>query len=189
MNKKSYECLFHDLYTYEDISIKTIEPDFIEKIRGWRNAQLHLLRQINKITKEEQSTYYEKNIWNDMGKTPKNILFGIFNKSTLIGYGGLVRISWHDKRAEVSFLIDTAFSHYEHCEILQKFIKLIKQVAFDGLGINKLWTETYDLRTYHIQTLEDSGFKLEGILKEHNIIDNSYCDSLIHGFTQKDRKG
>ena len=188
MDKKNYECLSHDLYIFEDITIKTIEPDFIEKIRGWRNTQLDVLRQTNKITKEEQSTYYEKNIWSDMGKTPKNILFGIFNKKALIGYGGLVNISWRDKRAEISFLIDKTFSHYEHCEILKKFIKLLKQIAFDGLGVNKLWTETYDQRTYHIQSLEDSGFKLEGILKEHYIIDNAYVNSLIHGFTQKDIK-
>ena len=50
--------------------------------------------------------YFEKNIWSELKKNdPNQILLAIEQNGQLIGYGGLVHISWVYKRAELSFLL------------------------------------------------------------------------------------
>jgi len=44
-----------------------------------------------------------------------------------------------------------------------------------------LFTETYDIRPRHVAILEMNGFKLEGRLIDHVLIDGKYIDALIHG--------
>jgi RimJ/RimL family protein N-acetyltransferase len=54
------------------------------------------------------------------------------------------------------------------------------------LDLNRLFLETYDVRKKHIQIIEDSGFVLEGRLKQHVIINGAFIDSLIHGMVKSD---
>ena len=83
-----------------------------EFLRVWRNQQKSILRQSNNINKKEQRKYfinfYKENCFS---KKPLNIIFAIKEKHRLIGYGGLVNISWQNKRAEVSFLLKTSIAN------------------------------------------------------------------------------
>ena len=88
-----------------------IKSSDIEKIRIWRNDSLRYLRQNNKISKKQQITYFEKNVHNQAKlKKPNKILFSFKKDNILIGYGGLVYISWENKNAELSFLLDPKFN-------------------------------------------------------------------------------
>jgi len=60
-------------------------------------------------------------------------------------------------------------------------LEMMKDLAFNDLQFQKLFTETYSFREFHISVLESSGFMLEGRLKKHVIINNQPVDSLIHG--------
>jgi len=64
-------------------------------------------------------------------------------------------------------------------------LTLIKAVAFDYLKFNRLFTETFNIRQFHISTLESNGFIREGVLKEHVIINGKYVDSIFHGCLNK----
>jgi RimJ/RimL family protein N-acetyltransferase len=183
MKQKKYKCLKNQIFTYKNLILRCISESYIEDIRKWRNKQTDILRQKKIISKLEQQNYFKKNIFNDMGRKPKNILFAIFYDEIFIGYGGLVHISWGDMRAEISFLLDPKISHakkkYEI--IFSNYLYLIKSIAFESLALNKIFTETFKFRTRHINILEKNKFVKEGELSQHNRINNNFINSVIHG--------
>ena len=161
-------------------SIKPICEDDIETIRIWRNEQKIVLRQSNHISKDAQVDYFNANIWPSMVLVkPNNLLMSFFREDSLIGYGGLVHIDWFNSRGEVSFLVDTkiAQSTEKYRECHRAFLSLLSELAFEDLGLNKIYTETWDIRKKHIKNLESAGFCLDGILREHVFIDGKYHDA------------
>ena len=100
-----------------------------------------------------------------------------------VGYGGLVNISWDNLRAEVSFLsmTDIANNVEKYSLHFSSYLKIIKEIAFEDLGLKRIFTETYAFRKEHIAILESCGFVYEGCLVNHNCIDGQQINSLIHG--------
>jgi len=146
---------------------------------------MDVLRQSSVITPEEQETYYHKYIWPDMRSSqPKNILLAYMENNNLIGYGGLVHIAWEHCRAEISFLLDPHLTTIrdDYFRYFSNFLCLMKILAFDDLCLKRLFTETYATREHHIQILEATGFRREGVLKHHAQIAGYPVDSVIHGY-------
>ena len=156
----------------------------MESIRLWRNEQMEVLRQDHALTQKDQDMY-----WNHVllpsffQEQPKQILFAYEKDKQLIGYGGLTHINWKVRNAEVSFLMDVEFVKNTALYQLSfdTFIHLLKLVAFNELSMQRLFTETFDIRPYHVIILEENGFKLEKRLKEKIMLGNRRVDSLIHG--------
>lgn len=181
--RKHYLCLGQNQYTLGNYAISTIQPEDIEVIRNWRNSQMTVLRQSSPIEYNQQIEYYSTVIWPSMSKDkPDNILFTFFLNNKRIGYGGLVHLSWQDKRAELSFLLDSDLTgnDKEYGNHFTSFIQLMLTVAFEQLNFHRLFTETYATRVNHISFLESCGFVLEGRMRDHIILNNTYVDSLIH---------
>lgn len=155
-----------------------------EKIRKWRNNQIKILRQNEKIKKKDQVKYFKKHI---LIKSSKLDLFAIDLNQKLVGYAGLVNISNYFKTAEVSFLINDKFRH--NTEIYKKifthFLFFIKEYSFKKKKLRRLYTETFSFRKKHIRILENFGFELEGRMKKHVIKNKKTYDSLIHGILNK----
>ena len=183
----NYQCLNNKNFQFNEFSLESISVQDIESIRNWRNAQLDVLRQDKIITYEEQIKYFNDHIWPETIKNePRNILFSFFRNDDLIGYGGLVHISWKDLRAEISFLINpNHLSDKDYQLFFSSYLTLIKTVAFDDLKFNRLFTETFNIRQFHISILESNGFIREGVLKDHVIINDKYVDSIFHGCLNK----
>lgn len=161
----------------------------IELIRQWRNEQIETLRQKTPITVSEQKRYYRKFIKPLFNKEKSSqILFSYLLNEELIGYGGLTNIDWESRRAEISFILDTKRMRNKNLyrKEFSSFFKLIKQVAFDHLFLHKLYIETFNTRPLQISFLEESGFILEGRLRDHVLINEIYHDSLIHGLIDKE---
>ena len=180
----AYVCLKRHQIAHQAYAIRTVEPGDIESIRQWRNAQMDVLRQQHAIACAEQIAYYEREIWPTLAELqPKNLLLAYLLNDQLIGYGGLVHIGWEHRRAEVSFLLDPVRTQDQlaYGEDFSIFLRLIKTLAFEDLGLHKLYTETFAIRTYHIKVLESAGFDLEGTLRQHVLLDDRPVDSLIHG--------
>ena len=92
--------------TLGQYSVQPIKLADIEHIRVWRNEQMSVLRQKTMITQEEQRNYFEKKVFPEYEKEqPFQIIYSFLMNDELIGYGGLVHISWHDLRVEMSFLV------------------------------------------------------------------------------------
>jgi RimJ/RimL family protein N-acetyltransferase len=178
-----YKCLKSNFLTDNYFEIKPISIDDIEQIRIWRNKQMHVLRQKKTITNSEQVTYFNNILLPAFNQEyPSQIIFSYFKDNILIGYGGLVHISWEDKRSEMSFLLNPELVEIENIydQYFSKFIDFMKEINFSILNFHKLFTETYSHRFFHISILEKSGFELEGVLRDHIIIDKKYFNSLIH---------
>jgi RimJ/RimL family protein N-acetyltransferase len=178
-----YRCLPKAQYHSGDYTLLSVRPEDIESIRQWRNAQMHVLRQDREITPEAQQQYYAREIWPTMEQEqPRQILFSFLRGGQLIGYGGLVYISWHARKAEVSVLFDlSSRSDTQYREDLSAYLTLLKDVAFNGLNLHRLWSECYDIRPLHISILREQGFEPEGRLRDHELIDGRYVDTLFHG--------
>lgn len=184
-----YRCLPFNEMADDTCSLRAVQPKDIEAIRQWRNAQMDVLRQAEPISVEAQRAYFARAVWPAMEEAePANLLLAFSEGEQLIGYGGLVHVSWPHRRAEVSFLLrpDLAANEGSYCSLFGAYLGLIKRLAFEGLGMNRLWTETYAFRDAHIATLEAAGFRPEGRMREHVVIDGRSTDSLIHGCLKDD---
>lgn len=180
-----YKCLENNVIHKESYSIQPYREDDLLKILSWRNEQIEVLRQSKVLTVEDQIKYYKDFIIPSFAnKATKIILFSFLENKKCIGYGGLTNIDWPSKRAEISFLLETNRSHNKdiYSKDFSTFLALLKEVAFDQLRFNRLFTETYSFRKHHIRILEDNGFQLEGTLKKHTYFNGQYIDSIIHGY-------
>ena len=180
----AYACLPRSRITHQNYALRTIAPADIELVRQWRNAQMAVLRQEQEISKAEQVAYFERQIWPTLADShPTNLLLAYLLDEQLIGYGGLVHIAWDHRRAELSFLLNPARAQTlaGYRTDFLAFLQLIKNLAFEGLKLNRLFTETYAIREHHISVLEAAGFRLEGTLRHHVIVDGRAVDSLFHG--------
>ena len=170
----------HDAYRLVPIRYNDREP-----IRAWRNAQLDVLRQAAPLTSEQQDAYFQRIVLPLFEQEkPGQLLFSLLHNDELVAYGGLVHISWADLRAEVSFLVDPAraAAPAAYRQDFRAHLRLLGQVAFKGLKFNRLFTETYDIRPAHIAILEETGFQLEGRLRQHiQLATGTFTDSLMHG--------
>ncbi len=166
-----------------------LAQDDMIPIMHWRNNQIDVLRQAEKLTFDKQKAYYQKIIEPCFSqKEPNQILFGIWENDNMVGYGGLVHIDWQSQRAEISFLVDPELAKNKETykRIFLGFLENIKTVAFERLELNRLFTETYDIRDFHISIIEQSGFREEGRLIEHVKIDNNMVDSIFHGYLRRE---
>ncbi|HEV2568135.1 GNAT family N-acetyltransferase [Sphingomonas sp.] len=169
--------------------LRAVGRDDIESIRLWRNAQMSVLRQAKAITRQEQISYFEQHIWPSLDQPqPANILLAYEEDRNLIGYGGLVHVAWEHRRAEVSFLLKPQLTTeiQVYSDYFGSFLALLKEAAFTDLSLERVWTETYAIRRHHVEVLESSGFRLEGVMRRHVLIDGQFTDSLIHGCLRDD---
>lgn len=169
-------------FRHANYCIESVRMDDAEEIRNWRNEQISALRQEQTLTKEEQFAYFGRLLSEDFPMSrPKKILVRFMFKDDLIGYGGMVHIDWHNLHAEVSFLLETSRTEdqtkYSHELFI--FFQLIKQAAFMKLGLNKLTSEAYAHRKYHVDAIEKAGFTREGILRQHSLINGEWVDAVV----------
>ena len=188
INNINYKILKNKYFKKDNFELSSISLEDIEKIRKWRNEQIRNLRQSKKITKKEQLKYFKNYIFSEYpNKKPKNIIFSIKVNSNLIGYGGLVHISWINFRAEVSLVMETEIENSKKKKFIyfKIFLDLIKKLAFHDIKLKKLTTETYSFRKKEINFIEKYGFMREGILKENIYVKRKFFDSYLHAINFK----
>lgn len=167
-----------------DLVLRAVEPADIEAIRQWRNMQMSVLRQTDPISVDDQRRYFADHVWPEKCKPkPAQILLSIERDNTLIGYGGLVFISWPNWRAEVSFLLAPELERHTdtRAAVFGNYLALLQELAFVDLGMHRLFTETFSTRERHIEVLESAGFNREGRLRQHVFLDGEPTDGIIHG--------
>ena len=188
---QKYRCMPRPRIEEGGFAVTAVQTTHIEEIRQWRNAQIDLLRQLIPITRERQERYYAHKVWPSMElENPSEILLSFFEGEAFIGYGGLVHIAWEHRRTEISFLMNSACGHDSKCygRCFSAYLRLIKQLAFDDLSLERLFTETYAFRTHHIAILERNGFRPEGLLRNHVRLNGEPIDSLFHGCLKTDER-
>lgn len=177
----SYICLHNQEYKLNDYSIVPLRYEDRFNIMKWRNEQIYHLRQAQPLTVDDQQRYFD-NVVSKLYDNPKpdQILFSYLEKGICIGYGGLVHINWIDRNAEISFIMDTQLEAEHFADLWSKYLTLLRDVAFDDLGLHKIYTYAFDLRPHLYSVLEAEGFVREAILKEHCRYHEEYKDVIIH---------
>ena len=177
-----YKVLSAKPLTQDSYSISSIQLGDAEEIRCWRNEQMSALRQSRALSKEEQFAYFENVLKPEFSQNhPSQVLVRYCLGGKLIGYGGIVHLDWENLRGEVSFLLATerTLSMESYSHELHLFFTLIKRLGFGELGLNKLTTEAYAHRAFHVQAIEDAGFCREGILRQHIKIEGKWVDAVV----------
>ncbi len=177
----NYKVLNKQRFTKENYSIVPLRMEDRYIIMKWRNEQIYHLRQSKPLTKKDQDNYFKK-VVNQLfdQEEPEQILFSYLEGEKCIGYGGLVHINWADQNSEISFIMDTSLEN-EHFEFQwTTFLDLIENVAFEEIGLHKIYTYAFDLRLNLFKALEKIHFEKEAILKEHFQINNFFHDVIIH---------
>jgi RimJ/RimL family protein N-acetyltransferase len=177
-----YSCLkgFREKHmAYEVSSIKM--EDSIHIMR-WRNNQITALRQKKPLTEKSQLKYFEETVRPQFSQErPEQVLLRLTYEDKLIGYGGLVHLNWEDARGEVSFLLEPERTKDEklyqrECKL---FMNLLMKCAFLTLNLNKISTEAYAHRKFHVMVLESSGFTREGVLRQQTQIEGEWIDAVV----------
>lgn len=174
---------------FENLKCDSVRAEDIESIRVWRNQQMDVLRQSTPISKQQQIAYFWHHVWPNLkADNPNQILFRLTEDGQLIGYGGLVHVDWLSRRAEISFLLETKKNKPPELLVgyFLKWLKMVQEIAFVDLGLNRLTTETFATRPEMIEALEQSLFKCEGILRSHVNVGGELIDSFLHGRLRAD---
>ena len=101
-----YKALNNQIYSIGDYSIVPIRYQDRFEIMKWRNEQIYHLRQKEFLTENSQEKYFAEVVSNLFKiKNPVQLLFSFLKNNNFIGYGGLVKINWINKNAEISFLM------------------------------------------------------------------------------------
>jgi RimJ/RimL family protein N-acetyltransferase len=156
----------------------------IEALRGFRNAQMDVLRQAEPITPEAQQQWFATQVEPaHAAHEPAQLLIGINRSGTFIGYGGLTHLDWEARRAEVSFLVDPRRA--ADADLYRRdsaaFLSFLADWSFGVLDLHRLFAETYAFRDLHISLLEEAGYRREGRLREHVMTPHGLGDSVLHG--------
>lgn len=165
------------------IRLRPIHADDREPIRQWRNAQLDVLRQAAPLSVADQDRYYDQVVRPQLTQEhPAQVLVAMLEDDRLVGYGGVVHISWANRRGEISFMTEPArLDDAAFRSDWLVFLDLIGEAARDRLGLHRLTTETFAIRRSLLETLDQAGFQREGVLRDHVVIDGRYVDSIVHG--------
>lgn len=166
-----------------------LRPIFLEDmvaIRIWRNDQMEVLRQARPLSEADQQAYYHNRILPSYERQNTDIILFCFeHEGSLIGYGGLTNLDWTNMRGEISFLMRTDRSDRTESEQYRRdftaFLELVKAIAFEELHLHRIYTETFNIRDFHIRVLERCGFVPEGRMRDHVYLQGRFVDSLIHG--------
>jgi RimJ/RimL family protein N-acetyltransferase len=176
-----YKVLKKNRYYLSEFSLLPIRFDDRFQIMKWRNEQMYHLRQNKLLTEKEQEGYFLDVVCKlyDQEK-PDQLLFSFFEGSHFIGYGGLVHINWNDANAEISFIMDTVLESTRFEELWITYLSIIEEIAFEEIGLHKIYTYAFDLRPKLYLALTQAGFFEEARLREHAVFKNSMIDVIIH---------
>ena len=190
-SKGTYAAVDESLISDLKLKFRPICPKDIQLIRSWRNLGIPVLRQNNFLTTTEQGNYFETSVWpENIKKNPSQVIYLLEFEGEVVGYGGIVHISWPDLRGEVSFLLRPELEQdlKSKAEIFKSFALMVAKLAFHGLRLEKLTSETFLNRVEHIAIMEENMFIREGHLRGHVRQNGVRLDSILHGMFPDDKQ-
>ncbi|PHS70960.1 MAG: UDP-4-amino-4,6-dideoxy-N-acetyl-beta-L-altrosamine N-acetyltransferase [Methylophaga sp.] len=146
----------------------------LDKIRYWRNHP-----SVNKYMCTQKHITVDDHIkwFNSVSKDSLHHVFIYEEDTKEIGFVHLKQRNEQTLAFEWGFYIDPKSEKGTGTRMLQFVIKKV----FNELKGHKIFGEVLDFNQSSIRLHQRLGFKQEGILKEHHVIDNNYCDIICFG--------
>ena len=116
---------------------------------------------------------------------PEQILFSFLQNDKCIGYGGLVHINWIEKKAEISFIMDTQLEKLYFEKYWSIFLRLIEEVAFKDLNFKNIFVYAFDLRKHLYDVLSKNGFIFKSRINKAYKFKNLLYDVVIYNKVNK----
>jgi len=170
------------------IELKTITPpvgDYGElgelgELANWRNDErVRPALRTGKLTFSSQQVEWANKVYYD---NTCSYYFIYYNK-ILVGYCGLDKISFENKTAEISLLINPDEHRQGHG---MEAVILLLDIAFDKLKLKLIYAEVNDT-TSAIEFWLAQGFMVEAFLKDRKFWKGKFYNSTILNIEKEDR--
>ncbi len=168
-------------FFYKSIKFKKISKKDIEQLRKERNLHFVRSKMLSQkiISKNDQHKWFKK-----IHKSKVSRYFSIFDNQTLIGSLSIKKIDKINKNCTWGFYIFKKFKGIYGPIVEYKILELV----FQKLKMNKLYGYTLSNNLEILKLHKFFGFKREGLLKQHVLINNKKYDVIITSLFLKDWK-
>lgn len=159
---------------------KISESDLEQRVKWMNNPKVYkTMHFVPPISLENTKRWYEGN------RNNANRFDAAFidDEGAPLAFGGLTNIDYSVRKAEFYIFVNPEM---QGKGIGTKATYLLLKYGFEVLQLHKVYLFTNASNTGAKKTYEKVGFKLEGIHREENIIDEKYEDRLYYGFLAKD---
>ena len=101
----------------------------------------------------------------------------------LVGTCTLARLDPANRRAELGFALGRAFWGRGY---IAAALPAVLGFAFDRLGLHRVFADTDPRNAPSIRTLERQGFRREGVLREHYLVQGEPQDAIVYGLLRSE---
>lgn len=165
------------IFYSKQVSLTALEEKDLEKLRDWRNLP-HMrksAREYRLLNMIIQKNWFKSIHEND---PPKEIMFGIISKNSLIGVTGLTYIDWKNRHAEISIYM--AKPGWQKTKLAKEVLELVMKYGFNELNLHRLWAEIFLTTSENVLLFKTLNFKLEGTLRQKLWRDGKWWNSVVY---------
>ncbi len=167
------------LLTNSLIKLRALEPEDIDVLYRWENTTglwLHgnTLAPYSKFALKKYIT--ETQLVDIYESKQLRLMVDLLDQQITIGVVDLYDLDIRNSRAGVGILID---ENYRNNHYATQALDLMKNYAFNFLGLYQLYAYISIDNTYSLKLFENAGYKLGGVLKNWILENNTYKDVKI----------
>ena len=147
------------------ILLRAIEASDLELIHKWSNDPdiASQLGNIHLPTSTNQQKQWFENIQSE--KDTVRLSIQLIKDGSLIGYIGLWHINWLDRIAEFGFMIGDKTNHNKGFGT--EATRALLKYSFETLDLMRIYSFVLETNLASLRAHEKSGFKVEGLAREH----------------------
>ena len=167
----------------KDVKLREIEEYDLELICKWRNDWdiLKTVFSYLPISLTKQRKWYE-NYLND--NSVQTFLIQYKDESKPIGTVTLGHIDYKNQNAEIGVMIGE--SGYRGRGLAKQTLKLLIEYGFKELNLNRLYLQLFEQNETAHQLYKSLGFKQEGVLRNHQFKNGTFCNVLMMGLLREE---
>ena len=146
--------------------------------------RLYLETFMPRIKENKSIEYTEKviELFLDQLKENNGFRAGIYYDDKLVGIIGLKCIDWINKKTEIMYWVDKSHTGKG---IATKCTQKVVELAFDYYDLNKVVLKSSVENEGSINIAKKCGFKLEGTLKEDELLGDNFTNINIYSILKK----
>ena len=167
------------------VYLDPIEQEDLELLRKWRNNVnfRQYFREYREIGRDAQLAWY-----NGLKTDKSTLMFAIRLKETgeLLGCCGLCYINWVNRNADFSLYIGYKDLSIDDLGYADEATKLLMGYGFGELGLEKIWTEIYEIDHPKMALYKANGFAVDGVLRHNYFHDGKFLNSYILSILKDD---
>lgn len=167
---------------FKAVELKHLDDETIMKIREWRNQPFvkNMMYSQHDITEEEHRSYIES-----LKRDEDRGLFVFYLDDEPFGIYQYMIHPEGNYVTDGNYLVSPEYQDMGYGTIQAFFMNIIK---FEYLGCNKSYGEMLDDNRRVIMLNKKMGITLEGVLRQHRLIDGEYHDVYCYGLLASEWK-